>query len=121
MVNSNSTISPQLEQALSTVVDKRELQNALKALELSEVAREEAEMTVEQQQNYIAYLSNDRAMLLEKIKGLETANATVRGQWKAVLTMLERERNKSWELTKRLAKHEPQKLIRSDDVESLLG
>ena len=68
MVNSKRSISPQLEQALSTVVDKRKLQNALKALELSEGAREEAEATIQQQRGYIAYLSTQKVRLKEELE-----------------------------------------------------
>ncbi len=63
MVNSYSSISPQLEQALSTVVDKRQHQNALKALELSEGARQEAEATVQRQRGQVAYLSAQKTKL----------------------------------------------------------
>lgn len=63
MVNSHSSISPQLEQALSTVVDKRSYQNALKALELAEGDREAAQAEAEQLRNLNAYLATENAKL----------------------------------------------------------
>lgn len=71
MVNPNSSISPELEQALSTVVDKRSHHNALKALELSEGAREEAETTVEQQRGHIAYLTAQKVQLEKEVEELK--------------------------------------------------
>ena len=47
MATQNNSISPQLEQALDTVVDKRLYQNALKALELAEGDKEALEAAVQ--------------------------------------------------------------------------
>lgn len=68
MVNSNSSISPQLEQALSTVVDKRRLDNALKALALAEGDREVLEVENRAQQRVIAYLSTEKDKLEKELE-----------------------------------------------------
>lgn len=71
MVNSNSCISPELQQALSTVIDKRYHQNALKALELLEGEKEAFEEEARRRRNATAYLIDENARLKRRVSDLE--------------------------------------------------
>ena len=77
MPNLNSSISPELEQALSTVVDKRSYQNALKALEISEGEKEVVKARLQESRVRCAYLSAQKIKLEKEIEQLKAEPVSI--------------------------------------------